>query len=246
MSTDILTISENFSSLQGEGQTVGVPSVFLRLTGCQLNCIYCDTTEVWKKGKHFTIEEVYFLFQQQGYLKSLDKGAHLILTGGDPLMQQEALLLFLYRCRERGHRWCVEVESEGVIMPFSAMFRYVTYWNISPKLENSGMPLSERIKVKVLKQHVLRGINSQTGPPFFAPSNTIFKFPVGRESDIKEVLAIRDLCGIKDEMIYLMPLCNNRRSFELKGPEVAKWAIANGWRFSPRLHLTLYDQATGV
>ena len=95
-----LRVSEHFYSIQGEGPTVGVPAVFVRLQGCNLNCGHqsgewvCDTVDVWKKGIPYSVEAWHELVNIH-YGDALSMGAHLVITGGEPLIQQKKLLEFI-------------------------------------------------------------------------------------------------------------------------------------------------------
>ena len=102
-----LAISEVFYSIQGEGKTVGIPSVFVRLGGCNLMCggmgtqfdgelhngaeFRCDTVEVWMQAQSKEVEEV---LCDECYT-AIENGAHIILTGGEPTMQQKGLEAFI-------------------------------------------------------------------------------------------------------------------------------------------------------
>ena len=235
---DTLKVAEHFYSIQGEGVTVGVPAVFLRLSGCMLDCRWCDTTEVWKQGDRMFLDDLVKLFEDHGYIKLLNEGAHLVITGGDPLIQQEALVNWLDRIRHfklAKSQWFIEVETEGVIQPSDRFASFVRQWNVSPKLANSGMRKQARFKLPVLRWH------ARCAFP------TCFKFPVATGSDIQEVLEIRDSIGIADNMdVVLMPVCDTRRGFEANAQWVAEYALKYGFRFGPRLHLTIWDQTTGV
>jgi organic radical activating enzyme len=90
-----LIVSEKFYSLQGEGQTMGIPAIFVRLAGCNLLCKsdhwVCDSIEVWRKGDKTPFEEVLSA-------KDVDRlmnGAHLIFTGGEPMLHQKKILEYL-------------------------------------------------------------------------------------------------------------------------------------------------------
>lgn len=234
-----MSMDKLFYSLQGEGPTIGVPSVFFRVGGCTLDCIWCDTAEVWKNSSAMTFEEVYALLLP--FLPALDDGAHLILTGGSPLRQQSALVLFLNYCQERHpktHEWFIECETEGVLMP-KDLSAWIKRWNVSPKLSNSGMSFDRRFKPDVLRHHAILG-------------NSIFKFPfdVDAGADVQnqldEIGAIRAMCQIGPRYTWLMPVCNDQASHRKALPKLAEIAKGAGYCLSPRLHLEIWDKATGV
>ncbi len=105
-----LKVSEQFYSLQGEGRTVGVPAIFLRLQGCNLTCggnntiktkeldsgatWRCDTIETWVKGSSFSFHDLVSYWENNDWISFLKTGAHLVITGGEPLLQQDKICLF--------------------------------------------------------------------------------------------------------------------------------------------------------
>ena len=130
-----LAVSEVFYSIQGEGKTVGIPSVFVRLAGCNLMCggqgtqfdgelhngalWRCDTVEVWMQGVATNISEVL----NEECINAIKKGAHVILTGGEPMMQQNALIAFIEYIHDNiNPDVYIEVETNGTVMPTEKMF----------------------------------------------------------------------------------------------------------------------------
>jgi len=107
-----LRVTEIFHSLQGEGLTTGVPTVFVRLTGCPLRCGYCDTAYAFKGGQSMTVEEICKEVEQH-------HTPHVTVTGGEPLAQKPAGELIRALC-DGGHR--VSVETSGA-MDVSAVDR---------------------------------------------------------------------------------------------------------------------------
>ena len=142
-----LRVSEHFYSIQGEGPSVGIPSVFVRLQGCNLDCgasggdWRCDTEAVWKRGEKHDIGS---LFNQiiNNYQSAFKLGSHLIITGGEPLLQQHALIEWLSLFKIKPF---VEIETNGTIIPTNGLDALVDQWNASPKLSNSGEPTNKRI-----------------------------------------------------------------------------------------------------
>jgi 7-carboxy-7-deazaguanine synthase len=100
-----LKITEIFYSLQGEADTVGVPTVFVRLTGCPLRCQFCDTTYAFHGGEWLTLEQVLERVSQFG-------ATHVCVTGGEPLAQKECRPLLQALC-EAGYR--VSLETSGAL-----------------------------------------------------------------------------------------------------------------------------------
>lgn len=100
-----LRISEIFCSLQGESESQGLPTVFVRLTGCPLRCGYCDTTYAFKGGCWMSLDEIVREVARHGV-------SHVTVTGGEPLAQ-EACRPLLARLCDAGHR--VGLETSGAL-----------------------------------------------------------------------------------------------------------------------------------
>ena len=230
-----LNISEFFmDTIQGEGGNIGVPSAFLRMQHCTLNCLWCDTEEVWRRGNPYTFEELFLLMEKAGLIDRLDAGHHLILTGGSPLRQQKALRDFfdIFSIRY-GFLPYLEIENECTILP-SGIESIISCWNNSPKLSNSGNP-------RHLRYHppVLRELSSY--------SNSWFKFVVSCPDDWNEIQTDFISPGwIEKDQIILMPQGGDIIELEKNRDMVVKLAVANGVRFSDRLHVTLWNTLTGV
>ena len=230
-----LIVAEHFLSFQGEGSTIGTRAVFLRLAGCKLDCCFCDTEQVWKKGVECSFTELLTIFEREGYIAALNEGAHLVITGGDPLIQQKQVVEFLEYCPSMGVStlgWFIEVETEGVIMPSSQFSAFVRIWNVSPKLSNSKMPLAARFKPDVLRWHT--------------QACSIFKFPVASQEEYNEVADICAKCSIPLRRTYLMPISSSRQEHIAVAEKIASFAMMLGCNFSPRMQLFVWDKVTGV
>jgi 7-carboxy-7-deazaguanine synthase len=228
-------LAEHFYTIQGEGKSVGAPAVFLRFSMCNFMCKWCDTVDVWKKGTWYDYDEMDALMRENNYYVRLRKGARLVLTGGDPLIQQASILRMINRWREFGiktERIFFEVETQGYIQPTEDFARQIRQWNVSPKLSNSGMPKEKRINYDLLRWH--------------AKENSFFKFPVASREDLDEVDEIVRTAQIKQTRVFLMPICSTREQHleaSLLAVNLAKMA---GYNYSPRMQLVLWNQVTGV
>lgn len=244
-----INVSEFFYSIQGEGVTTGIPSYFIRLQACNLLCggygtqkdgllhdgatWRCDTIEVWCKGKSYTIVELLGVLGEE-FIERIESGAHIVFTGGEPLMQQEAIVKFLELllpyCQSKPY---IEVETNGTILPTDEMFRLVDQWNVSPKLSNSGMPESKRIIPHVLGRFAVH-----------QSAGVIFKFVIGSKDDWTEIC--EDFEVIPKRRIVLMPAAKDRPELEKNINIVADLAKEHCLRMCSRMHVTIWDKLTGV
>ena len=242
-----LQVNEIFGpTLQGEGPSTGEPAVFLRLATCNLNCWWCDTPYTWaysankarlhvSGNAHLARVEVHAMEIEEvrEHLLELrgDRQLHLVITGGEPMLQQRALVALL--CDEEfAEKFYVEVETAGTIGVLPEMWSYVDQWNVSPKLPSSGNEFSKRFRPEVLQELQLR--------------NTAFKFVVSDDADLHDVELIVDTLQIPPTRVWLMAEGATRQEQLVNARPVAEEAIFRGWRFSPRLHTLLWDNARGV
>lgn len=231
-----LAISEMFSdTIQGEGPHSGVISTFIRLQGCTLKCVWCDTLDVWPEGNEYSFDEIFEMFESIGLIERFKEGQHLILTGGSPLKQEKECISFLKAFKNKyGFKPYVEVENEAVLMPTTEFVELVDWWNNSPKLSNSGM--KERVRIKPL---VLAYMGSLP--------NSIYKFVVNNQNDWNEIHRDYISSGfIKKEKIVIMPEGQTQEELNKTRELAAEIAIKEGVRFTDRLHVTIWNKRVGV
>jgi len=234
--TEGLNVSEFFcDTIQGEGRWIGYPAVFLRLQNCTLNCIWCDTTEVWRHGDFYTMEHLFLLMEQNNVITKLESGHHLVLTGGSPLKQQLSLIEFFIKFQNR-YQFVpmAEIENECTLTVHPVLADYIQCWNNSPKLSNSGNSRKARYKPHIISQ-------------LAELSNSWFKFVVDCEEDWQEIqMDYLDLKLIKKRQIILMPKGATRVELEQNREMVAEMAIRHSVRYCTREHIVLWDKQTGV
>lgn len=256
-----LPIAEQFHSIQGEGPHAGTPSLFLRLGGCNLLCgdpdnpdapqeqleksddatWLCDTIEVWRDPDvSENPGDIVNSWSENGWLNNLARGDHLILTGGEPTLHQEGLITLMEMLDATGVDPFVEVETNGTRELDQDFIKVVDHLNISLKLSNSGMPHEKRINEEAIQQHVMLLEEEYSGV------TGEYKFVVGREADIHEIDDLVEEYDIPEEHVMLMPAGYTQDDLEVSAPVVAEMAMARGWRYTPRLHVDLWDTATGV
>jgi organic radical activating enzyme len=240
----MIPVSEQFISFQGEGPFSGHRAVFLRTHACNLLCgggkfsknatWTCDTIPVFTKIQNrYAPGELLTEWQNNGWLSALHAGAHLVLTGGEPLIieRQRELIPFLELLSKSIF---IEVETNGTFAPLPGFDSYIHHYNCSPKLSNSGMPRDQRLIPEVITWHR----NSE---------KSIFKFVVASTEDIAELITdVITPFQILPHKIWLMPAASTRTELLERGPTIAALAARHGWNFSNRLHILLYDQTTGV
>lgn len=236
-SIDLLRVSEFFShTVQGEGRYIGYPAVFLRTRGCTLNCTWCDSSSVWRYGNSYSIEELLNLMKTSGVVEFLQNGAHLVLTGGSPLLQQDTLSKFIVQFLGNfGFKPFIEVENECTIFPTLHFLKWVDHWNCSPKLSSSGQLREKRYKPEVLEYLTKNCLSID------------FKFVVSSEEDWKEIendFLKPELIKVGD--IILMPEGDTQEKLSKTRETVVQMAIDKGVRFSDRLHITIWNKKTGV
>jgi 7-carboxy-7-deazaguanine synthase len=231
-----LAIAEMFANtIQGEGPHAGVISTFVRLQGCTLKCVWCDTLDVWPEGNEYSFDEIFEMFESIDLIARFKAGQHLILTGGSPLKQEKACIAFLKAFIEKyGFKPYVEVENEAVLMPTPDLVGLVDWWNNSPKLNNSGM--KERVRIKPL---VLSYMGSLP--------NSVFKFVVNSVDDWNEIQETFITPGfITKDKIVIMPEGQTQEELYKTREMAADIAIKEGVRFTDRLHVTIWNKKTGV
>lgn len=225
-----LEVSEVFESLQGEGASAGVPCTFLRLAVCNLRCSWCDTKYSWD-FKNYVYEDEVSTRTVDELTAELRTSTtrHLVVTGGEPLLQASALTQLLLRLPE----WSIEVETNGTLVPTPELVERVTQWNVSPKLGNSGETAARRIHLETLRA-------------FAALDSSWLKLVITDRACIAEAQELAAQTRWPQERVLWMPEATTRSELEARAPSVAKLCAEHGVRFSSRLHLTLFDGKRGT
>ncbi len=247
-----LLVSEVFASVQGEGPHTGRPSVFVRLGVCNLSCSWCDTPYTWLYTAE-RLEKVRNAAPPNVPLpsKPYDRGTELerhtpdellrkvgtyagdsvravVVTGGEPLLHAKPLAPVVTRLLLDGYK--IEFETNGTIAPVGIP-RDVHY-NVSPKLSNSHQ--SERVR---LNWSVLNELKDR---------NSVFKFVVGGEPDLDEVLDVVRRVGLPPERVFLMPQGTSSEAIRERGRWLADVCVKLGFRYSHRVHVELWGDKRGV
>jgi organic radical activating enzyme len=233
-----LPVSELFYSIQGEGITMGIPAVFLRLGGCNLLCKsdkwVCDTIEVWQKSKAIEFENIL----PEDYIEKLKQGAHLVITGGEPLLHQTTIYDYLMWFNSKYEfSPFVEIETNGTILPNDNLIANVDIFNVSPKLSSIGAHNKEVIRKN---PYALKYLNTQT-------KRTIFKFVISGEEDVNELFTQYVDEGLVDvSKLVLMPAGSSQEELAITRPFVAQICIDKVAMYCDRLHIVIWNMKTGV
>ena len=222
---------EIFHSLQGEGANIGAATVFLRLAQCNLACSWCDTKYTWDWDNYRYEDEVMTLPVEEVRDAVLAyKCPHLVVTGGEPLLQQRDLSHLAASLKESGF-FC-EVETNGTILAGLDLQANIDQWNVSPKLANSGNSLARRTIPAVLEG-------------FARLPNAFFKFVVVSPGDLAEICELRDRFNIPPERIILMPEGRSYETLRDRSRWISDACVKEGFRFSTRLHILLWADERG-
>lgn len=222
----VIELNEIFTSVQGEGISVGVPSVFVRTAQCNLRCSWCDTKYTWDWDHHDRAANAREVAIDDVVAQVVDdaRGARtVVITGGEPLLQREAIAALARGLRARGFR--LEVETSGSIEPTPELVDAIDQWNVSPKLASSGNRRSAALRVGPLTA-------------FTALATANFKFVVCTREDLDEIAGLATTYGIAASRITLMP--EGRSETELAAKAwLAGECTARGYRLGTRLHVLL-------
>ncbi len=225
-----LKISEIFSSIQGEGVGAGSASVFVRLATCNLSCRWCDTRYSWDFAAYDYRKEVSELSVEQVAQRVVASGERrMVLTGGEPLIQQQALMVLLQKLPGSLY---IEVETNGTLAPLPELIRRVDQWNVSPKLANSAEPARRRLKPEVLAE-------------FRSLEHAWLKLVVATESDFAEAAEVVDSLQWPRKRVLMMPRAQTRSELSELAESVQAACTRLGYRYSPRLHIEWYDGERG-
>ncbi len=225
---------EIFATVQGEGVSVGMPSVFVRLAECNLRCTWCDTRYTWDWKQFDRTTETLEIEVDQVANRVFELAGQTIrravLTGGEPLVQQDALAELAGRLREKGFR--IEVETNGTVIPNASLAALVDQWNVSPKLAGSGNGERARKRRDALAW-------------FERTPSASFKFVVASGEDVCEVHQLADEFWIDPSRIVLSPEGVDATNLAERSRALAEPCQAYGYRLGTRLHVFLWGSERG-
>jgi len=240
---------EIFHTIQGEGVSAGCPAVFIRSSRCNLHCVWCDTDHTWNfEGtpwphekdadptyrKHCKETVTIEVSAKEAAEKVLSyQCPRVVITGGEPLLQEAEFLEMIKLVREEMPNCQFEVETNSTQIPSPAMAVAVDQFNVSPKLSNSGMDESLRLKPDGLKH-------------FSRDPKSWFKFVVNQPSDLDEIDELCSRYQIPAERVLLMPEGRTSEELDRNAPWLADTCKNKGFRLCDRLHVRIWGDQRGV
>ncbi|TMM48715.1 7-carboxy-7-deazaguanine synthase QueE [Qipengyuania marisflavi] len=232
--------AEIFASVQGEGPSAGRPCTFLRLSRCNLACVWCDTAYTWhfdgddrphrdgatfaRKANQLSLDEAVVA----GRIRALGQD-RLVITGGEPLLQAGALAKLLELLPDI----TVEVETNGTTAAPPQLDVRIDQFNVSPKLAHSGNPA----ELALLPERL----------DFYATDpRAWFKFVIASPADVDEVLALAERYRFRPGHVFLMPEGTESETLRTREQWLAPLCVEHGFRLSDRLHIHLFGDTRGT
>jgi 7-carboxy-7-deazaguanine synthase len=224
-------LAELFHSIQGEGKLAGVPSVFVRASGCNLRCVWCDTPYAsWHpEGDDVPVNEIVRRIRQYST-------KHVVLTGGEPMIMPDIVEL-CDALKSAGHHITIETAAT-IFKPLK-----LDLASLSPKLANStphGTTFvksheENRLNIGVIQQFI------DSAPKFQ------LKFVVASDSDLDEIHEIlQQLKNVQPWDVLLMPEGTDAPTLDSRAGWIADICKRTGFRFCPRLHIALFGNVRGT
>jgi organic radical activating enzyme len=233
---------EIFTSIQGEGPKTGLLSVFVRLSECNLFCVWCDTAYTWRwnarhdheDGKVFSRPEWQVKMSVDELVENISRRGidRVIFTGGEPLLQHKPLLHVMKSLRASSPQIELEFETNGTIAPPQEFMELCSLIVVSPKLANSGMEPSIRI---------VDALGTLVKSP-----RVVLKLVVESDKDLEEVRSLQQRYEIDADRIWIMPRGRTAADVARIGEAIVRRIIESGYNYSPRLHLALFGEVQGT
>lgn len=231
-----MRISEIFYSVQGEGKLTGVPSVFIRTSGCNLRCRWCDTPYAsWKpEGVEMTIAEI---MEQV----SRHPTRYCVVTGGEPMIAKgmRDLLNTLHAAGKH-----ITIETAGTVLPDGVPCDLAS---LSPKLANST-PDEDAAGAAWVERHENLRSQPDIVNAWCQAYEHQLKFVISSHDDLPEIEGIVANVGARTapENILLMPEGRTVEELARSSANVVEWCKERGWRYCARLHVELFGNKRGT
>lgn len=240
LATDDSGGPEIFASLQGEGPSAGTPVAFVRLSRCNLACVWCDTAYTWRFEGDNRPHRDCVAFERRANQVTLSPQEaaaqiaalgqkRLVITGGEPLLQAGGLAEMLAHLPDVS----VEIETNGTVAAPARLDIRVDQYNVSPKLSHSGNPAELALIPERLDAYA-------------ADPRAFFKFVIAAPEDVAEVLELQRRYRIKPAHIFLMAEGTTSAAQRERQAWLSALCLEHGFRMSDRLHIHLYGDTRGT
>lgn len=242
--SEALAEPEIFASLQGEGPSMGKPCAFVRLSRCNLACVWCDTAYTWRFTGDNRPHRDGVTYERQPNQVTLDEAEvaariaalgkpRLVVTGGEPLLQAPALARMLAQMLALLPDMAIEIETNGTIAPPPALDALIHQYNVSPKLAHSGNPAEPALLPERLAH-------------WAAEPRAFFKFVIAQPADVEQVLQLAAQFAMPRERIYLMAEGTDAATLAGREHWLAQLCLDHELTLSKRLHIELYGDTRGT
>ncbi|NVD45425.1 7-carboxy-7-deazaguanine synthase QueE [Qipengyuania atrilutea] len=240
LATNDSGVPEIFASVQGEGPSTGMPVAFMRLSRCNLACVWCDTAYTWhfegdershRSGETFPrkANQVKLEAEEAVQLIGALGQKRLVITGGEPLLQANALADLLDLLPDMS----VEIETNGTTTAPPRLDIRIDQFNVSPKLAHSGnVPELALIPERL--------------DAYAAEPRAFFKFVVASPEDVEEAARLRDTYRIPRNRVFLMPEGTDSETLRAREEWLVPLCLKHGFRLSDRLHIHLFGDTRGT
>ncbi|MDT0307644.1 7-carboxy-7-deazaguanine synthase QueE [Streptomyces sp. DSM 44917] len=227
-----LWVAETFAdTVQGEGPSIGAPAAFIRLSRCNLTCTWCDTPYTWDRSRFDLAAESRRASAEELASWALGRPEELVvISGGEPLLQQRALVPLARMLIEAGRR--VEIETNATYPPAAELAASGACFNVSPKLAGSRVPSALRIRPSVLEAFAA-----------LPTPRRVFKFVVTGLAELDEV--DRLVARHRLRPVWVMPEGTTPEKITHGLRELAEGAATRGYRLGARLHVLLWGDERG-
>jgi 7-carboxy-7-deazaguanine synthase len=232
-----MRISEIFHSLQGEGLLLGLPSVFVRTSGCNLRCRWCDTPYAsWQpEGEEHSLAAI--VAQVKAYDCS-----HVVLTGGEPMIASGIRELAAALHTEGFH---ITIETAATVAPAGIACDLAS---LSPKLANST-PSAAQAGVWSTRHESTR-LQPEVIRSWLTSYPSQLKFVVSAREDLLEIESllaeVRSIDSFTRDRVLLMPEGIDIATLRERGPLIAELCLEHGFRYAPRLQIELFGNTRGT
>jgi 7-carboxy-7-deazaguanine synthase len=230
-----MKISEIFFSVQGEGSLIGVPSVFIRTSGCNLHCRWCDTAySSWSpEGREESVDDI---------VKAVGEypTRFVVVTGGEPMIAKDVRLLTERLIAAGKH---VTIETSGSVPPDGIACSLAS---VSPKMSNS-VPGSD-VDPSIRERHEKSRLNIHSLREWITRYEYQLKFVIQAGADVEEVVRLLSTLNLSvpPEKVLLVPEGHTSEEIQSRGSVILEACRKYGFRFGDRLHIRLFGNKRGT